>query len=88
MNEAFDPKKLFNDAKKQADKQTIKTGYEQLRQIMYDVFENNSYLSDEENLAIAKDMLQTNTGVQYDNIVNLWFKTWLMNKRGSNDSKN
>lgn len=76
MSEEFDPKKLFDAAGKQATKQTIKTGYEQLRNIMYNVFESNAYLSDEENLAVAKDMIQTNTGVKYDNIVNLWFKTW------------
>ena len=80
MNEEFDPNKLFDAAGKQATKQTIKTGYEQLRNIMYNVFESNAYLSDEENLAIAKDMLQTNTGVKYDNIVNLWFKTWKLSQ--------
>ena len=72
MNDEFDAKKLFDDA----TKNTLKKGYDQLKIIMFDVFTNNAYLQDDENIALSKDMISSNTGMRYDNLIDLWFKQW------------
>jgi len=72
MSEEFDPNKLFDDV----HKETLKKGYGQLKDIIFKVFTSNSYLEDDENVALTKDMLHTNTGMRYDSIVELWFKQW------------
>ena len=72
MNEEFDAKKLFDDA----TKNTLKKGYDSLKNIMFDVFTNNAYLQDDENIALSKDMISSNTGMRYDNLIELWFRQW------------
>ena len=71
-NIPFDTEKEFGNV----EKEMMKKGYEQLKEIIFGIFDKNSYMSDEENIAITKDMVSYQAGVQYDKLIDLWFKLW------------
>jgi len=73
----FDPEKLFNDAEESGKKTAIETGITLLRKTVFDIFDNNTLLSAEESIALAQDMLKNGTGMEYGNLVKLWYSQWL-----------
>lgn len=79
----FDVNKLIADMSPDLTKKTISEGVTKLKELIFTVFDHNADLNKEENIAFTKDTVMNASGYKYDNLIDLWYDAWvLQRKRG------
>lgn len=76
----FDVDKEFDKASKSIYQQA----YNNLREIVFKLFDEHRFLSKEENLAIAIDAVYQGTGIHHEVLVKVWYAMWEKENAGKN----
>ena len=70
----------MNDINKMVQKASNKLAMNNLKQSIFNVFNDFDFLSDDELCAYANDMVRSSSGVEMQDLIIVWFMEWKASK--------